>query len=160
MSQPVYVQLGISIITHPDSSQFAGIDLGVGSLPPAPRLGALPAVPRHPVRALAHHPAVVRAGAAGGTAGAALEVLPPSWHRRRQAGGRQAAGRHAATAATHQAQHRQRLHKCGIVLGATARNVERGGPRSDPLSGVRGYFRAVGALRQRHRDKHSTGIGT
>ena len=28
-------------------------DLGTGSLPRPPRLGALPAVPRHPVRALA-----------------------------------------------------------------------------------------------------------
>ena len=50
-------------------------DFCAGSLPRPPRLGALPAVPRHPVRALAVFPTVVRTGVIGGAARAVLEAL-------------------------------------------------------------------------------------
>ena len=45
-------------------NRLKGSDLGSGSLPRPPRLGALPAVPRHPVRALALHGTIPRSGAA------------------------------------------------------------------------------------------------
>jgi hypothetical protein len=98
-------------------------DLGSGSLPRPPRLGALPAVPRHPVRALALLRAVPRAGAAGGAVAAPLEVLLPAARRRRG----QAGGRHAACAAAPQARYRQRRGCCRRKGGARCR--ARGTPR-------------------------------
>jgi len=62
-----------------------GSDFGSGSLPHPPRLGALPAVSRHPVRPLALLTAIVRAGTAGGAAGAPLEALCSARRHRRQA---------------------------------------------------------------------------
>ena len=100
-SQMMYAHLRVSSIKHPDSSP-ARSHLGSGSLPRPPRLGALPAVPRRPVCALALRPAVVRAGAAGGAPAAPLEVPLPARRRRGQSG-----GRHPARAAAQQAEHRE-----------------------------------------------------
>ena len=74
--------LGESIVnrafrTSPDHNSVSDLD-GSGSLAHPPRLRALPAVPRHPVRALAVRPAVeVRAEGvpAGGASAAPLEAL-------------------------------------------------------------------------------------
>ena len=80
-------------------------ELGAGSLPRPPRLGALPAVPQHPVGALALLRAVPRAGAVGGAVGAGLEVLRRARARRRRRRRRrgEAGRRHPARAAAQQA---------------------------------------------------------
>ena len=71
--QMMYGHLRVSPIKHPGSTP-ARSHLGSGSPPRPPHLGALPAVSRHPVGALALRPAVVRAGAARGAPAAPLEV--------------------------------------------------------------------------------------
>ena len=82
---------------HSGASRLVpGSNLGAGSLPRPPRLGALPAVPEHPVRALAPLAAVPRAAAAGGAVAAPLEVLLLARCRHAQAGGRQPARDHTA----------------------------------------------------------------
>jgi hypothetical protein len=112
-----------------------GSNLGSSSLLPLPRLGTLPAVPRRPVRALARLRAVVRAWATGRAPGAPLQV--PFHSRRRR--GQTAGGRHPARVAAHQAEHRQSLRKVlAAGVGASARDVERGGPRVDPRDDVPG----------------------
>ena len=99
-------------------------DLGPSSLPRPPRLGALPAVPRHPVRALALFRAVPRARAAGGAVAAPLEVLLLARRLRGQPG-----GRHAARAAAPPAQHRHCLREVRLLPTPKARDVERGKQR-------------------------------
>ena len=64
--------MGIVVANY--SSYPVSSDLGAGSLPRPPRLGAIPAVPRHPIRALALLRTVTGAGAAGGAVAAPLEV--------------------------------------------------------------------------------------
>jgi len=91
----------------------------------APVLMAVPS----PVRALALHPAVVRAGAAGGAAGAPLEVLLPPRRLRGQTG-----GRHPARTAATQEQDREHFRISGFVVGVHARHVEGGGPRGVHVS--------------------------
>ena len=88
----------------------SGSDLGPGSLPRPPRLGALPAVPQHPVRALALLRAVPRAGPAGGALAAPIEVLLLARRLRGQAG-----GRYAARAATPPTEHLQSFCKVGVA---------------------------------------------
>ena len=128
-----------------------GSDLSSGSLLRPPRLGALPAVPQHPVRALAPLAAVVRAGTAGGAAGALLEA--------RSRGG-QARGRYAARAAAPLAESRECLRAAGVLDGATARDVERGGPRGEPAGPAGGGIRAVGeSLVEQPRDAGTVPLG-
>jgi hypothetical protein len=147
--QVMWVRIkGASPFAHPGSG------LGSGRLPRPPRLGALPAVPRHPVRELALRRAVPRAGAAGGAVAAPLQVLLPA--PRRHSG--QAGGRHAARAAAPQAQHRQRLRKVvvvvdGGVVDATARDVEHRGPRVVPEGRLGGSLGAVGASLEKQLDE-------
>jgi hypothetical protein len=117
-----------------------GSDLGPSSLPRPPRLGALPAVPEHPVRALALLPAVPRARTAGGAVAAALEMLLLARRRLGQAG-----GRHAARAAAPPAEHRERLSKGRAAVGLEARDVERGAQCADPSGDDGGCIGAVGA---------------
>ena len=74
-------------------------------------LGALRAVPRNPVRALALLRAVPRAEAAGGAVAAAFEVLLVA---RRHHG--QAPGRHAVRAAAPLAEQSERLRAVGAKI--------------------------------------------
>ena len=128
-----------------ESRVIPGSDLGSGSLPHPPRLGALPAVPRHPVRALALLRAVPRARAAGGAVAAPLQVLLRLPRRRRGQAGRC----NAARAAAQQAQRCQCLQKVGVVGdSATARHVERGGPSVEPACRLCDHPCAVGATLQ------------
>jgi hypothetical protein len=117
-----------------------GSDLSRGSLPRPPRLGALPAMPRHPVRALALLPTVPRTGTAGRAVAAALEVLLLARRLRGQAG-----GRHAARAAAPLAKHRECLRTYGVAVSTKARDVERGGPRGLPAYLLGGALGAGGA---------------
>jgi hypothetical protein len=138
------------------SRQVPGSGLGSGSLLRPTRLGALPAVPRHPVRALAVQPAVVRAGGVGGAARAVFKTLPHARRRRRHA-----CGRHPARAAAHQAKHRQggaaqlemesKVCNCFIISqvqemkpGAVRPGSTTGQP-APPCQGLRVVGVAVGA---------------
>jgi len=117
-----------------------GSDLGASSLPRPPRLGALRAVPRHPIRALALFRAVPRAGATSGAVAAPLEMLLRARRHHGQAG-----GRHAARAATSPAEHCERLSKVRAAVGAKTRNVERSGPRIVPVGRMGSDVSAVGS---------------
>ena len=118
-----------------------GSDPCAGSLLRPPRLGALSALPQHPVRALADLIAVVCAGAAGGAAGALLEARPRTG---------QAGGRHAARAAAPLAERRERRRVTGVAGGASARDVERGGPRVVPVGRLGVGLGTVGASLVEH----------
>jgi len=115
-----------------------GTNLGAGSVPRVPRPGALPAVPRHPVRAQARLRAVPRAGATGGAVAAALEVLCIARRHCFQPG-----GRHAARAAAPPAEHCERLRAVVAVVIVKARDVERGGARADPVDSLGGRLGAI-----------------
>ena len=125
----------------------AGSDLGSGSLPRAPRLSALPAVPRHPVRALAHLITIPRAAAAGRALAASPEVRLLARRLRGAAG-----GRHAARAAAPPAEHRERLSNGRAAVGEVgeeARDVERGVRFEVSAAGhAGGCLRAVGSTLQ------------
>jgi len=127
------------------SWRVPGSYLGAGRLPHQPRLGALPAVPRHPIGALAHLITVPRAAPAGGALAAALEVFLLACRLRGAAG-----GRHAARAAAPPTEHRERLSKVGVLAGAEARDVERGGPRGVPVYHLCGELGAVGTPLDEH----------
>jgi len=130
--------------TGAHASRFVtGSYLGPGSLPCPPRLGALPAVPRHPVRALAHLITVPRAAAAGGALAAALEMLLLARRLRGAAG-----GRHATRAAAPPAEHRERLSRGRATVGAEARDVERCAQCVNPAVVDGGCLGSVGATLQ------------